>query len=170
MMMYRLRFICLMVKCLFSKPRGLLQDFDLHFVVIPFSDTDITRLFTQTYAAYMGLARWHFIFASVFKKVAIKDHWAPVATSESITYKRSIKAFEKVILRTQLLCWDERRFFLRQTFFVDQQERASALVEGLVRGPKGVLNPIEVFRKLGTDTPSPAMTDEIRTWLSMRSP
>lgn len=59
----------------------------------------------------MGLARWHFLFSSEFKTVAFKNKWVPVTTAETIWYGRSIKAFEKVTLRTQMVCWDERRFF-----------------------------------------------------------
>jgi acyl-CoA thioesterase FadM len=168
-MLYRLRFIVLIFRCLISQPKGLLEDFDLYFIAVPLIDTDITRMFTQTYAAYMGLARWHYIFASHFKKAAIRDHWAPVATTERIQYKRSIKAGEKVQLRTKMLCWDEKRFFLRQTFLVNGEERAFALVEGLVRGSTGVLKPTEAFKALGVSSPSPEMPEEIKQFRGIYS-
>lgn len=165
--MYRLRFIVIMLKCLFAKPKGLQENFDLEFRTVPFFDTDVSRFFTQTYASYMGLARWHYIFASTFKRVAIKNKWAPVATSEYITYKRSIKAGERVLLRTNLLCWTDQRFYLRQSFLVGGELRAVALVEGSVRSPKGVLNPIEAFRTLGVTEASPPPPAEIKAWKAL---
>ncbi len=69
--MYRLRFIYVLLKSLLSKKRNLLDDFDLHFIALPLIDTDYTRLFTQTYALYMGLARWNFLFNSEFRTVAV---------------------------------------------------------------------------------------------------
>lgn len=165
--MYRFRFIVIMLKCLFAKPKELLEDFDLEFRAVPFFDTDVSRLFTQTYASYMGLARWHYIFASKFKAAALKDKWAPVATAEDMTYKRSIKAGEKVLLRTKMLCWTDKRFYLRQSFYVGEELRAEALVEGLVRAPSGTLNPIEAFRALGVSQASPPPPEEIRRWKSL---
>jgi hypothetical protein len=117
----------------------------------------------------MGLGRWHYVFTSQFKIGALKNGLVPVTTSETVTYKRSIRAWEKVTLRSQLLCWNERRFFLKQSFWVEEEERAVALVEGLLRGPKGHLNPVEVFQVLGANEVSPAMPEEIKLWCQMRS-
>src|SRR5687767_8174003 len=106
--MYRLRFIYVLLKSLLSKKRNLLDDFELHFIAIPLIDTDFTRLFTQTYALYMSLARWNFLFNSEFRTVALKKAWVPVTTAETMTYRKSVKAFDRVTLVTRLLHWNDR--------------------------------------------------------------
>ena len=166
--MYRVRFLKIIFLCLWRKPYGLLERYDLNFRVLPLVDTDVTRLFTQAYSAYMGLARWHYVFSSEFKTAALKNRWVPVTTAETIRYVRSIKAFEKVTLQTQLICWDDRRFFLKHSFTVKNEVRATAMVEGLLRGPRGHLNPIEIFKVLGVATPSPQMPKEISDWRDAR--
>jgi len=157
-----------MLTCFIKRPKELLEKYQLDFVALPFIDTDVSRLFTQTYSSYMGLGRWHFVFSSKFKTAALKHRWVPVTTAESIVYSRSIRAFEKVELETQLICWDQKRFFLKQTFFVNAEPRAEALVEGLLRGPKGHLNPVEAFKVLGMTDPSPEMPENVRLWASVR--
>lgn len=164
--MYRLRFVITIVTALLSKQRKLLDVFELKFWSIPLVDTDLSRLFTQTYALYMGLGRWHFVFNSEFRTVAIKNGWAPVTTAETIVYKKSIKAFTRVKLRTKLLCWNENRFYLEQKFYVGEQIHAHALLEGLIRGPQGILKPNEVFRGLGHDQQSPDFPARIQSWIT----
>jgi acyl-CoA thioesterase FadM len=168
-MSYRLRFLILMVRCFFSRPRGLLDTYELKFRAIPFIDTDFSRLFTQTYSSFMGMARWHYIFSSQFKAVALKRRWAPVTTSETITYKKSIRVFEKVTLVTKLVCWDSRRFYLHHAFLVNGEERAFALVEGLLRGPEGHLNPKEVFQVMGLTSASPPIPENFSLWIQSRT-
>jgi hypothetical protein len=95
MAMYRIRFIRVILQCFIQKPIALLDTFELHFIAIPLLDTDIERLFTQTYAQLMGLARWHFLFHSEFRNVALKKKWVPVTTADKIAYKRrSLQKFK----------------------------------------------------------------------------
>ena len=60
-----------------------------------FIDTDVTCMFTHSYAMLMGLARWHWLFSSQFRKLALqlalRDKWIPVTTGEIINYRRSIE-------------------------------------------------------------------------------
>lgn len=167
--MYRFRFILIMVKCIFSKPQNIFESYVLSFRAIPFVDTDFTRLFTQTYSAWTGLGRWHYVFSSAFKRAAMKNRWIPVTTAETMTFRRSIKAGERVRLATQIVCWNERCFFLKQIFTVANEVRAIAISEGIVRGPMGHLRPGDVFASFGESPTSPAMPEEILSWYSMRS-
>lgn len=162
--MYRFRFIKIILTALLFRSRRLLDDFEINFWALPFVDTDFSRLFTQTYALYMGLGRWHFVFNSEFRSVAIKKRWIPVTTAETIVYKRSIKAFSCVTLRTKLLCWDEKRFYLEQSFWVKGEVYASAYLQGLIRSPSGHLKPTEVFPAIGLSVESPPAPVQIESW------
>lgn len=162
--MYRIRFLYTIVKCLLLPTQELMAEFRVAFFAWPLLDTDFSRLFTQTYTSYMGICRWHFVFNSKFRNVAIKNGWVPVTTAETITYKKSIRAFDRVTVVTRLLCWNERRFYLEHSFFVRGTLHAQCHVEGLIRSPKGVLKPPDVFRQLGATQDSPAMSPAIAQW------
>ena len=167
--MYRLRFIYVLLKSLLSKKRGLLDDFELRFIAIPLIDTDYSRLFTQTYALYIGLARWNFLFNSEFRTVALKKAWVPVTTAETITYRKSVKAFDRVTLVTRLLHWNDRRFYLEHIFYVKGEVCAHTYIEGLVRSPKGHLKPNDVFKELGVTRESPPLPEKIKGWVTSLS-
>ena len=167
--MYRLRFIYVLILSLLSRRRGLMDDFELNFTAIPLIDTDFSRLFTQTYALYMGLARWNFLFNSEFKTAALKNGWVPVTTAETMTYRRSVKVFNRVKLITKLLHWNDRRFYLEHTFYVNGEVYAHTYVEGLVRGPGGHLKPREVFQALGVTRESPPLPPRLQGWIDLIS-
>jgi len=166
--MYRLRFIIVIIKSLLSKKKDLLDDFELKFIAIPLIDTDLTMLFTQTYSLYMGLARWNFLFNSEFRTVALKKAWVPVTTTETIAYKKPVKAFDRVTLTTRLLHWNDRRFYLEHVFKVKNRVCAITYIEGLVRGPKGHLKPNEVFKELGVNRASPPLPEKMQGWVNLK--
>ena len=165
--MYGLRFLRVMLTSLLSKKRSLSEDFILKFWAVPLLDTDVALLFTQTYGQYMGLARWNLLFNSEFRTAALKRGWVPVTTKETIKYKRSIRAFDKVSLVTKIVHWNDRRFYMEQAFYVKGEQRAVAYVEGLVKGPKGHLKPSEAFRALEVNRESPALPDNLRAWVDL---
>ena len=162
--MYRLRFLRVILQSLLSKKKGLLDDFRLNFWAIPLIDTDFSRLFTQTYGLYMGLARWNLVFNSEFRSAAMKKGWVPVTAKETMAYKKSIKAFSKVTVITRLVHWNDKRFYLEHIFTVKDKICAVCYVEGLLRGPKGTLEPNEVFKILGVERESPAMPQDLVGW------
>ena len=163
--MYRLRFIYVLLKSLLTRKKDLLADFELTFIALPLIDTDFNRLFTHSYALYMGLARWNFLFNSEFRTVALKKAWVPVTTSETITYRKSVKAFDRVTLITRMVYWNERRFYLEHIFYVKGAVCAHTHIEGLVRSPKGHLKPNEVFKTLGVHRQSPPLPATIQGWV-----
>jgi acyl-CoA thioesterase FadM len=101
--------------------------------------------------------------------VAIKKAWVPVTTAETMTYTRSVKAFDRVRLVTRLIHWNDRRFYLEHTFYVNDKEYAHTYVEGLVRSPQGHLKPQEVFRELGVTKESPPLPEALQGWIDLIS-
>ena len=164
--MYRIRFLLIILRCLIRNAAPVGIERRLSYRAIPLIDTDFTRMFTHSYALFMGLARWHLLFGSEFRNLAVRHKWAPVTTRELINYKRSIRAFRKFELRTRVIHWDEDRFYVEQSFDVGGQTMVAALVEGLVRGPQGVLKPGEVFAKAGCAGPAPEPSEQMRQMIA----
>jgi len=164
--MYRVRFLLMIVRCLIGATAPVERERCLSFRAIPFIDTDVTCMFTHSYALLMGLARWHWLFSSQFRKVALqlalRDKWIPVTTGEIVNYRRSIRAFQKFELRTRVIYWDENRFYADQSFNVSGEMFVSALVEGAVRSPQGVLSPAALFAQAGYDGPPPEPSQEMK--------
>ena len=119
-------------------------------------------MFTHSYAAFMALARWHLLFGSEFRGLAWRNKWAPVTTSEMATYKKSIRAWQAFDLETRIICWDDEFFYVEHLFVRDGVVCMRTLVEGLVRGPSGILRPNDVFGAAGFTDGSPEAAVEQR--------
>lgn len=62
-----------------------------------------------------------------------------------------MKPFQKYRLRSRVVGWDHKWFYMEQRFEVGETLAASAVVKGLFRGSEGNLQPIEVLETLGHD-------------------
>jgi acyl-CoA thioesterase FadM len=167
--MYRFRFFIMYLKCIFSKKKKLLDHFYMNFTAVPLFDTDVSRMFTQTYFSYMALARWQFMLGSEFGSVARKNKWAPITSAETIMYKKSIKTFDPVVVQTKLICWTDDKFYLQQIFWVRKQMHAIGYLEGLVRGAEGAMKPPTVFKEAGVEEFSPPMPEYIKSWIAAKA-
>jgi acyl-CoA thioesterase FadM len=159
--MYRFRFVMIMFRCLASRPIRLTAERTLSFRAMPVFDIDVSRMFTHSYGRFTELGRWHLMFGSDFRAIALKNRWTPVTTGEVIRYRRSVGSLQKIDVRTRIVHWDDRRFYISHVITSNGLVVANSLVDGVIRGPSGILRPSEAFSAAGMDeTPSPA-SDEI---------
>ena len=77
-------------------------------------------------------------------------------------YKRSLMPFERFSLRTQIIGWNERRFFMAQDFVRDGQVVASGQLQYAFVGPEGRVAPATIFSALlGREAVSPPLPAEL---------
>jgi len=160
--MYRIRFLVVIARCLIQAVKPINDTHSLRFRAWPLIDTDISRVFTHSYALFMALARWQLLFGSTFRAAAIKHKWVPITTAETITYKRSIRALESFKVTTQIIYWDEERFYVEHTFIANGKLCLRALVEGMIRSPAGVMKPAEVFAMAGFEGTLPIIPEALK--------
>jgi len=158
--MYRFRFVVVMFRCLASRPIRLTAERTLSFRAMPVFDIDVGRMFTHSYGRFTELGRWHLMFGSDFRALALKNRWTPVTTSEVIRYRRSVRSLQKIDVRTRVVHWDDRRFYISHVITCNGLVVATSLVDGVIRGPSGILRPSEAFSAAGIDeTPVPASVE-----------
>jgi hypothetical protein len=165
-MLYRTRFLRVMSLALARRPKSLDDEFVVHFRMVPFLDTEVTRLFAHTFSMLMTLARYDITFNSELRSVALRKRWIPFTAAETIAYWKPIHAFELVEVKTRLVCWDAKRFYLAHRLDVGAKTRAVGYAQALIRGPEGILHPHEVFAEAGVRRSSPPFPKAITDWAS----
>lgn len=86
----------------------------------------------------------------------------PVASCEVI-YRRPLLAWERFSLHTQLLGWDDKRFYLEQRFLRDDREVTRGRFRCAFSTARGVRPPGEIFSELlGETAVSPELPAGIR--------
>jgi len=95
---------------------SLLGPVDTGFRVLP---NDLDALFhvnNGVYLTLMDLGRTDLLLRSnAFSKIR-KKGWYPVLAAETIRFKHSLKLWQRFIIRTRVVGWDERSIYLEQQF------------------------------------------------------
>ena len=120
------------------KPRfGVLDTSEVTFRVWPF-DLDINMHMTNArYLSMMDLGRTDLLIRAGILPTVIRERWLPVVANTNIRFRRSLRPFQSFTLKTRLLCWDEKWFYMEQRIESGNGLHSSAIVRGLFRGPKG---------------------------------
>lgn len=85
----------------------------------------------------------------------------------SVRYRRRIRTFEKIEMRSRAACWDDRFVYLEQSMWKQNGECANhALYRAAVTDASGIVSPARVMEAMGQDTPSPDAPDWIKGWIA----
>ena len=114
-----------------------LEESVITFRVWP-NDLDVNlHMNNGRYLTLMDLGRLDLIVRIGVLGTLRRKRWNPVIGSLKIRYRRSLLPFQRYDIRTRLLCWDDRWFYLDQRFERRGELVAVALVKGLFLGPEG---------------------------------
>lgn len=156
-MRLRLRFLLTLLLAMFRPRLAVTEASSLRLRVLP-NDIDLLHVTNDRYLAYMDLGRNDLsvrlgVLAAVRKMGAY-----PVVRTVSIRYRRAARLFQRIELRTQVVCWDEEAAWFRQEMFVAGRSIALAYCKAEMRTKAGVI-PIQQLLELagheGAMSPEP---------------
>ena len=93
--------------------------------------TDLDPLFHMNngkYLSLLDLGRVDLMLRSGFWGRLDERGWYPVVAGQTITYRRSLKLWQRFDLHTRVVGLDDRWIYLEQTFAVGQEIYAAAMV------------------------------------------
>ncbi len=93
--------------------------------------------------------------------------WGLTMAGVVVRYRRRVRTFEKIEMRSRLLCWDDRFFYIEQSMWKPNGECANhAVYRSAVTDRNGIVAANRVADALGlSDVKSPPMPDWVRLWL-----
>lgn len=114
---------------------------------------DLGRL---PYAGRIGLNR------------AIQDnHWGMTVAGVSVRFRRRVRVFERVEIRTRALGWDEKFLYLEQSMWKRDGDCSSHGVYRMaVTDKNGIVPPLKAVSAIGHDGPSPKLPDWVQAWVT----
>jgi len=133
--------------------RVLLTDIDLNL-----------HMNNARYLSLMDYARTHLLARTRLLGHILRSRWQPLVGAVWITYRRSLPLFESYMLGSRLVCWDERWFYLEQTFTGSKGLAAVGWVKGALRDPQGVVDPRTVIEAVAPGAVSPPLPEAILSW------
>ena len=117
---------------LFSRFRKACGPFDLCLTPYRVWPTDLDILLhvnNGKYFSMMDLARLDLMVRCGLWQRAKKRGWYPVVLLESMRFKKSLKLFQRFMIQTQVITWDDKYTYLLQNFVCQDEIVAQAMIK-----------------------------------------
>jgi acyl-CoA thioesterase FadM len=97
-----------------------------------------------------------------------RKRWGLTMAGASVRYRRRVRAFERVEMRSRLIGWDARFMYLEQSMWNARGECAShILYRAAVTGRAGIVPTADLLAALGQDQAvTPPLPDWVRAWIA----
>lgn len=93
--------------------------------------------------------------------------WGLTVAGSCTRYRRRIRTFEQIEMRSRAVCADHRFLYLEQSMWKTNGECANhAMYRTAVTGPKGIVPPKEVMAALGQSEELPPVPDHFKAWIA----
>jgi acyl-CoA thioesterase FadM len=162
------RFIWVLISAPFSQPLPLLEVSKLRMRVLP-NDLDFNlHMNNARCLAISDLGLVHFVLRMGLGKMLLAKGWRPLFGGRLVRHRFGLRAFERFVVATRLICWDDKWFYFDQRMETNRGVAIIVLTKGLIydRGGARTIGPSELLDTLGLLTQSPEMPREVRQWLS----
>lgn len=164
-----LRYTATIVKATLQVKKGNTLSFDdVSEITLRCRLTDIDNFLEMNNGRVLTLydmGRTDFAVRSGLGMQLLKQRWGLVVAGSTVQYRKRIRAFQKVTMKTQIVGVDERWIYIEQSMWVKGKPCSSALLRtGVTEGGK-VIEPKRVMVALGiadwVKTPEPWVQDWI---------
>ena len=151
-----------------ASTRGRLQPLDeslVRLIVLP-NDLDIhIHMNNGRFLSVMDLGRLDFMARCGLGKLALQQRWIPMVGAATIRYRRPLKLWQRFTLKTKIVYWDDKWFYLTQSFESNGELVATARIKGLLRSQQGNITPQAALVALGyPELSSPSPPADIEHW------
>jgi acyl-CoA thioesterase FadM len=145
-------------------PLGVLDEDCVSMRVWP-NDIDLNlHLNNARYLSLMDYGRTHLLARTRLLDHIIRSRWQPMVGAAWVTYRRSLPMFSAFRMTSRLICWDDRWFYLEQTFTGRRGLAAVGWIKGILRDSDGTVDPQRVIAGVAPGLVSPPMPDAIAGW------
>jgi len=164
-MLLIVRFVWTMLVSRFRTRLGAFDTSVVTFTVMPW-DCDLNiHLNSGRYVSFMDIARIEFLGRMrIFMKI-IRRGWRPVMGGCVIRYRRSLLPFQRFDIRTRVLGWDDKWYYIEHVIEHDGLLSAVGVMRLLIKSKTGNVAPSEINKltKEG-DIPSPDLPEFVLRW------
>jgi acyl-CoA thioesterase FadM len=158
------RLVLVVVRALMARRIPPLGESALTLTVWP-HDLDLNmHMNNGRYLAIMDLGRVDLMVRAGLLGPLARQRWAPVVGAATIRFRRPLGPFRRFVLRTRVVHWDDKWFYIEQRFERGGAVVAVALVRALMRGRGRQVRPGEVFALLGPEPAQPPRPPAVEAW------
>jgi len=134
--------------------------------------TDLDLLFhvnNGIYFSLMDFGRWNMVFRNGVFGACSRRGWYGVVAGETITFRKSLKLWDKFTLQTRIVGHDEKNIFIQQKFICRGDLMATGLVRvRLLKKEGGSVTTQEIFKEMSASFDN-NKTDLSKEWRALET-
>jgi acyl-CoA thioesterase FadM len=137
----------------------------IRFSVLP-TDCDLNfHLNAGRLVSFMDVSRIELIGRVRILGKLVRRRWRPVMGGVTVRYRRSILPFQRFLVRSRVVGWDEKWFYIEHIAERNGQQCAIGIARTVIRTRERTATPDEVLELMGlSGTPSPALPEFVEAW------
>lgn len=93
-----------------------------------------------------------------------RNRWGLTVAGSSVRYRRRVRMFDRVTLRTRVAGMDERWVYVIQSMWVKNQPVSSVLLRTAVTSRNGTVPSQQILHELGLDNWSAELPEWVKAW------
>lgn len=98
-------------------------------------------------------------------EVVRKQRWGMAIVGNSTRYRRRVRVFDRVEMRSRCLGWDARFLYIDQTMWRDGECTSQMLARSAFTSAQGIVAPDRVIAAMGLTLQSPPLPDWAQAWI-----
>ena len=98
-------------------------------------------------------------------KVLKRNAWGMTVAGASTRYRRRVRLFDRVEMRSRCIGWDMRFIYMEQTMWKDGDCTSHMMIRSAITSKSGIVAPQNALKSLGHTTTSPALPDWVQNWI-----
>lgn len=94
-----------------------------------------------------------------------RERWSLTMAGAAVRYRRRVRMFERVEMRSRAVGYDDKFFYLEQSLWKGDTCCSHIVYRSAVTDRNGIVPPLRVAEAWGSDIPNPDLPAWIKTWI-----
>ena len=147
-----------------SPPLGFGDTSEISFCCRPWDIDMFLEMNNGRVLTLYDLGRFDLAIRTGLTRVLKDNRWGLTVAGSTVRYRKRIRAFDKVTMRTKALGYDERWIFLAQSMWVKDKPASSLLIRTCVTEHGRSISTDEVRKAMASEDWAPQLPDWVINW------
>ncbi|GHF05098.1 thioeseterase [Aliiroseovarius zhejiangensis] len=98
-------------------------------------------------------------------RMLIKNRWGLTMAGASVRYRKRVRTFVRVEMRSRVVGWDDRFIYVEQSMWLRGECANQIVYRSAVTDRNGIVPTARVVEALGYDGQRPTMPDWVQAWI-----
>ena len=148
-----------------STPLGVFDTHVSHHVCWPWDLDPWVELNNGRTLTLYDLGRIPFAQRTGLVSALRRERWGLTVAGVSVRYRRRVRAFDRVEMRSRCIGWDDRFLYIDQSMWRNSDCTSQMLLRSAITDAKGIVAPARVAKAIGADPISPALPGWVTAWI-----